>query len=36
VHVVFSLDTCDREAIRYLASTIGIDGEMVRDLMVDP
>lgn len=35
VHVVFSLDTCDREAIRYLASTIGVDGEMVRDLMVE-
>ena len=35
VHVVFSLDTCDREAIRYLSSTIGVDGEMVRDLMVE-
>ena len=35
VHVVFSLDPCDREAIRYLASTIGVDGEMVRDLMVE-
>jgi transposase InsO family protein len=35
VHVVFSLDTCDREAIRYLASTIGVDGAMVRDLMVE-
>jgi putative transposase len=35
VHVVFSLDTCDREAIRYLASTIGVDGSMVRDLMVE-
>jgi len=35
VHVVFSLDTCDREAIRYLASTIGVDGEMVRDLIVE-
>lgn len=35
VHVVFSLDTCDREVIRYLASTIGVDGGMVRDLMVE-
>jgi hypothetical protein len=35
VHVVFSLDTCDREVIRYLSSTIGIDREMVRDLMVE-
>jgi transposase InsO family protein len=35
VHVVFSLDTCDREVIRYLSSTIGVDGEMVRDLMVE-
>jgi putative transposase len=35
VHVVFALDTCDREAIRYLASTIGVDGSMVRDLMIE-
>jgi len=35
VHVAFSLDTCDREAIRYFASTIGVDGSMVRDLMVE-
>ena len=35
VHVAFSLDTCDREAIRYIASTIGVDGSMVRDLMVE-
>ena len=35
VHVAFSLDTCDREAIRYVASTIGVDGAMVRDLMVE-
>jgi hypothetical protein len=26
VHVAFSLDTCDREVIRYISSTIGIDG----------
>lgn len=35
VHVAFSLDTCDREAIRYISSTIGVDGEMVRDLMAE-
>jgi len=35
VHVAFSLDTCDREAIRYIASTIGVDGSMIRDLMVE-
>jgi len=35
VHIAFSLDTCDREAIRYVASTIGVDGAMIRDLMVE-
>lgn len=35
VHVAFSLDTCDREVIRYIASTVGVDGSMVRDLMVE-
>jgi len=35
VHVAFSLNTCDREAIRYIASTIGVDGSMVRDLMIE-
>ena len=35
VHVVFSLDTCDREVMRYLSSTIGVDGAMVRDLLVE-
>jgi putative transposase len=34
VHVAFSLDTCDREAIRYVASTRGVEGALVRDLMV--
>jgi putative transposase len=29
VHVAFSLDTCDREAIRYIASTIGVDGSKI-------
>ena len=34
VHVVFALDTCDREAIRYLASTLGVNGSMVLDLLM--
>tara|TARA_B100000212_G_C27333863_1_gene515947 strand:+ start:504 stop:1268 length:765 start_codon:yes stop_codon:yes gene_type:complete len=34
VQVAFSLDTCDREAMSYTASNKGIDGEMIRDLMV--
>ena len=33
VHVAFAMDTCDREVLRYVASTKGIDGEMIRDLM---
>jgi len=35
VHVAFSIDTCDREVMRYIASTIGIDGQAIRDLMVE-
>lgn len=35
VQVGFSLDTCDREAMRYIASSKGIDGEMIRDLMTE-
>lgn len=35
VHVAFSLDTCDREAMRYIASTIGVDGIAIRDLMLE-
>lgn len=35
VRVVFSLDCCDREAIRYLATTKGVDAEMVMDLIVE-
>lgn len=35
VHVVFALDTCDREVIRYACSTIGVEGQLVRDLMVE-
>lgn len=35
VRVAFTLDCCDREAIGYIASSRGISGEMVRDLMVE-
>lgn len=35
VQVAFSLDTCDREAMRYIASNRGICGEMIRDLMTE-
>jgi transposase InsO family protein len=34
VNVAFSLDTCDREAMSYVATTGGISGEMIRDLML--
>lgn len=35
VYIAFSLDTCDREAMRYIASTQGMDGSMIRDLMLE-
>jgi putative transposase len=35
VFVAFSMDTCDREVMRYIASTIGIDGQAIRDLMLE-
>lgn len=35
VHVAFVMDTCDREVISYISSTIGVDGAMIRDLMVE-
>jgi len=34
VRLVFAIDTCDREIIAWQASTGGISGEMVRDLML--
>ena len=34
VRLVFAIDTCDREIIAWKASTGGISGEMVRDLML--
>lgn len=35
IRVAFVLDCCDREIISYLASTSGISGEMIRDLMTE-
>jgi putative transposase len=35
VRVAFALDTCDREVMTWCASTGGISGEMVRDLMLE-
>lgn len=34
VRVAFAIDTCDREIIAWQASTGGVSGEMVRDLML--
>ena len=34
VRLVFAIDTCDREIIAWQASTGGVSGEMVRDLML--
>jgi putative transposase len=35
VWVAFSLDCCDREAMRYVATTGGITSEMIQDLLVE-
>lgn len=35
VNVVFSMDTCDREAMSYIASTGGITAQNVRDLILE-
>jgi transposase InsO family protein len=35
VRVAFALDTCDREVISWVATTGGISGEMIRDLMLE-
>ena len=35
VHVAFSLDTCDREIMKYVACTVGMNGEAIRDLMLE-
>jgi putative transposase len=34
VRVLFTIDACDREIIGWSATTAGVSGEMVRDLMV--
>jgi transposase InsO family protein len=34
VRVLFAIDACDREIIAWSATTAGISGEIVRDLMV--
>jgi transposase InsO family protein len=34
VCVAFVLDTCDREAVTWTATTAGISGEMIRDLLL--
>lgn len=35
VRVSFAMDCCDREVMSYVASTSGISGEMIRDLIVE-
>lgn len=35
LRVAFALDTCDREVMAWCASTGGISGEMIRDLMLE-
>lgn len=35
VRVAFAMDCCDREVMSWLATTAGIDGSMIRDLMVE-
>ena len=35
VWVAFSLDCCDREVMSYIATTAGISGEMIRDLIAE-
>lgn len=35
VRVVFALDCCDREAMGFVATTAGISGQMVQDLMLE-
>jgi transposase InsO family protein len=35
VFIAFAMDTCDREILGYIASTVGVDGAAIRDLMVE-
>ena len=34
LRVLFGIDACDREVMAWSATTAGISGEMVRDLMI--
>lgn len=35
IFVAFAMDSCDREVLGYISSTIGIDGAAIRDLMLE-
>ena len=35
VRVAFALDSCDREAIGFVATTGGLSGSLIRDLMLE-
>jgi putative transposase len=35
VNVAFAIDACDREALRFIASTVGITSDMICDLMLE-
>jgi putative transposase len=35
VHVAFAIDACDREALRFIASTVGITSDMICDLILE-
>jgi len=35
LRVAFSMDCCDREVMSYVATTAGISGDMIRDLMAE-
>lgn len=35
VYIAFAMDTCDREILAYISSTIGIDGQAIRDLLLE-
>lgn len=35
LHVAFAMDTCDREILGWVASTVGMAGSSIRDLMLE-
>jgi putative transposase len=35
VHVAFAIDACDREALGFIASTVGINSDMICDLLFE-